>query len=426
LDLIFIERYRYCMGFVARACGLLGSLSLAVGCGQVTRATGGDGALPNDSAAGGSASTSDLFSLPKSGERVLALGYLSEGVAQFHTLHDRLLDFDCEFVDGEVGADHHCLPKHATTLIFLDATCSQPATWLLDRSLQAGEWVSVGAAPGTASAMTPPEGEVFELAEEVYPESNLVSESQVYELQGAACVRAFPPAKSLPAVHRLIAHAQSELATAKLLNVDVGGGLRLSRLIGADGLELTAGVSTADGAVCTVQPSGEFVVTSADGTAPVPATQRVVLGSLAVHVELITSSASGGGAGVPVARYPAATDFLDDAGDRCSATKAVDGTLRCSRVALGAYESDRWSDAACTERLYYSDWPGTDFAKLRAPVVASDGSLAAVATVKAYEGPVYTVDAGGCVPMQYVPDSLVQLDQRVDISTMPEVFETTL
>src|SRR6478736_58885 len=412
------------MGIVARSRGWVASAICGVfmvGCGGVTEPRGGEGVLTNDP--GGDAS--DRFALAKSGQRVLALGYVSEGVEQFRTLHDGQLDFDCEFVKGEPGADLHCVPKQQTSLIFLDASCSQPATWIMDRAQGVGEWVSVGLAYRQGSEVMLPHRDVFELGEEVYPESDLSEGSQVYELQGTSCTRAWPPAKSLPAVNRLIAHSDTELATAKLLDVDAGGGLHLSRLIGGDGLEFTAAVTTADGVACAVQPSGEFATMTGNGSAAAPATQRVRLGVAAVHVELISSLPSGGRAGVPVAQYPAETDFLDDAGDLCRPTPAVDGTLRCAAVVLGAYQSDRWSDAACTQRLYYSDYPGTDFTMLHAPVRASDGSLTAVATVKGYDGPTYAIDSDGCVPRESGA-TLVQLDQRIDISAMPEVFETTL
>src|SRR6478609_6130529 len=121
------------MGFVARSRGWIGSLIFgvfAVGCGGATEPRGGEGVLTNDPVG----EASDRFALVKSGKRVRALGYISQGVAQFRTLHDGQLDFDCEFVKGEPGADLHCVPKMQTSLIFLDAACSQPATWMMDRA----------------------------------------------------------------------------------------------------------------------------------------------------------------------------------------------------------------------------------------------------------------------------------------------------
>ena len=40
-------------------------------------------------------------------------------------------------------------------------------------------------------------------------------------------------------------------------------------------------------------------------------------------------------------------------------------------------------------------------------------------------GTVYTIDSGSCI-LKPTGDPVVQLDQRVDISAFPEVFETTL
>jgi len=438
LDASRAGRYSKSMGFSMRVHRFVGLVVFAqgvVGCGQVTEPRGGEGALADGSAEEASApSATERFAFAKSGTRLKALGYLSEDVAQFRTLHDQLLGFDCEFVTGSDGQDFLCVPKDTTSLIFLDAACSQPAMWVSDRRVEPGQWLSSGRTSNDLPGLVPPKRDVFEVAEEIYGESTLPNGMQVYERQGVTCVLAwsqlpdgggFPGGKPLPAINRLIAHPDSELVSAKSVSADAGGGLRLSRLIGADGSELTLAVTNADGEACTVQPSGECAPPD-KRSGPFPATQRIRQGSGSTHVDLFTSSPGLGSPGVPVAHYPEALDFLVDDDERCQVTKAVDGTLRCARLSFGAYGSSRWSDAACTQRLYYGDLPGEDAARMRAPILAEDGSLAALMTVKVYDGPLYEKDFEACTPAVDWGGSLLQLDQRTDATTLPLVVETTL
>lgn len=417
------------MGFVARlggwvALGIFGGL--VVGCGGVTEPRGGEGVLSNHPTSDTTPEGKERYALAKSGDRVVALGYLSEGVAQFRTLHDNLLGFDCEFVEAGPGGDIHCVPKQTAALVFLDAACTQPATWGWNwQSAQSvGDWFSAAPFELRYPGVLPSYRQAFQLGEEVYPEGPYSNDTGVFELQGTACIAASPPAKSTPAVYRLIPHSDAELAAGTLSNIDAGSGLRLWRVSGLDGSQSAVAVTTTDGQACTAEPTGELGHTANGITELVP-TKRVRLGTGAAHADLFISSPGPNGVDMPVAQFPAKVYFLDEAGERCEPTQAVDGTLRCAPVVLGAYQSDHWSDAACTQRLYYSDYPGLDLTRLHAPVRANDGSLAAIATVKAYDGPVYTIDSGSCI-LKPTGDPVVQLDQRVDISAFPEVFETTL
>jgi hypothetical protein len=352
-----------------------------------------------------------------------ALGYLSEDVAQFRTFRDQRLGFECEFVTDGDGDEFQCVPKQTTSLIFLDAACTQPATWTMMYPVQVGQWFIAQSSywdSGNPVVLR----RTVELGEEVYPEGTLPA--SVYELQGTACVaNPFPPAKSIPAINRLIPHSASELSSAKRVSVDAGGGLRLSHLLGADGSQLTLGTTTADGKACAVQPSGECVPTAEGDSGPFPTTQRTRLGSGSAHVDLFTSEPGAGRSGVPVARYPAALDFLDSEGERCQVTKAVDGTLRCAPLSFAAYLSDRWSDPACTQELYYGE-RGTDAARHRAPMLGNDGLLASLATVKLYDGPAYRKDLEACIPAEDSGALLLQLDQRIEATSLPVVTETTL
>jgi len=415
-------RYLKAMGFLFRMGGLVGAALLgfgAVGCGQVSGTNGGDGA--REPGNNGLPAATDRFAFAKSGERLLALGYESEGVSQFRTFHDEQFDFDCEFVSARSGDDSLCVPKRKSSLIFLDSSCSEPATWILDFPVHVGQWLSVGSSSYDSRL---PHRDTFELGEQVYPETTSGSPPPVYSLQGTTCSPASPPAKGFPAVNRLIPHADSELVTAKPTSLDAGGGLRLTRLIGEDGSEFTLAVVTADGAVCTIQADGSCASTREEA-ARFPVTQRVRLGSGGAHVDLFNSMPSAGHAGLPVAHYPVAFDFLDQMGDRCQVVPAADGTLRCATLEPAAYESGAWADEACTQRLYYGAALGVDLPTPRTAFHAQDGRLAALFTVKVYDGPAYGIDNGVCAPNASVAD-LLQLDQRLDISSLPQVVETTL
>jgi hypothetical protein len=441
------------MAFIARVSSLatVSLLGLAgLSCGQVAGATGGDGTAGDGSGgdgpgvvgAGGGApraargngelpQSSDRFAFAKGGQRLQALGYLSDDAAQFRTFHDQLLDIDCEFISGKVCGDLRCAPKlrtDRTELIFLDAKCSEPATWILFQNAQVGDWVSIGPAFSPCPGQTP-QRETFELGEEVFPESNSGPAPLVYEWRGTTCAPAFPPAKSIPAVNRLIRHADSELVAARPVSFDVGGGLYLSRLLGEDGSELTISVTAAAGVACAIQATGECIPLDKNAAPPFPMTQRIRQGSGAAHIDLFTSAPGAGSVGVPVALFPEAVDFLDDAGNRCQVVPAVDGTLRCAMTSPAPLGSGSWADAACTRPVYYDYPSGADPSRLR--VALYEGSaLSAVSTVQVYEGPTYFMSDGGCRAATPDESSLewvrLILDQRTEASAMPLVFETTL
>jgi hypothetical protein len=300
---------------------------------------------------------------------------------------------------------------------------------VLFKEVQVGDWVSIGPA-FSACAGGFPQRESFEIGEEVYPESPSGPLPPVFELRGTNCVTAYPPAKSIPAVNRLIPHADRELVAAEPVRLDVGGGLYLSRLLGEDGSELTVGATTATGVACSIQASGECIPLDKNATAPFPMTQRIRQGSGAAHIDLFTSSTADGHAGVPIALFPEALDFIDNAGDRCRVVSAVDGTLRCAVLSPEAFQIGSWADAACTERLYYDAPSGVDPSALRVGLYEgrAGDQLVAVSTVRVYDGPIYTSFDGICtVQTEPGPDAvLLTLDRRTEASAMPLVFETTL
>jgi hypothetical protein len=427
------------MGFILRAHWLVGMISLGLevlGCGQVGGTSAGEGSSHVGGAGAGEGSSdglpaaTDRYAFAKSGDRLQALGYTSDGAAQFRTFHDSLLDFDCEFVSGKSCGDRQCVPTRSAQLIFLDASCSEPATWTPFQAAQPGDWVSV-VQPSSECPGAPSVRDTFELGEQIYPEAVPPSAAPlVYELRGGRCVVASPAAKSIPAVQRLFPRAATELVAARPVSFDVGGGLRLSRLLGEDGSELTVAVTDAAGEACTVVPNGQCLTPGGDASGTsFPMTEMIHQGTGAAHIDLFISVPGAGRVGVPVARFPDMLDFADDAGNRCEVLHAIDGTLRCASVVPSPLETSIWADPGCTRRLYYGYQSDVDPSTLRANLHAESGALIAVSTLKPYTGPLYGHSDGACIrgPEDGSEDAmLLELDQRIEASALPQVFETTL
>jgi hypothetical protein len=243
---------------------------ISLGCAQVDGTTGGE----LDPSAGGAGQRGvggtiddgsawlEPLQFAKSGRRLQALGYIAEGAEQFRSLHDSLLGFDCEFVPDEIGVGLHCVPRKQAELVFLDSSCTTPALRDFSYSTQIGDWISARDAlvpdsencPG-ASAL---HRDTFEIAEEIYPEGIYPAIPPVYERTSGQCQPALV-GKSSPSVRRLVAHADNELVRAERVNVDVGGGLRLTRLVAEDAAVLSIGVTNAQQTACALQPDGECV-----------------------------------------------------------------------------------------------------------------------------------------------------------------------
>ena len=216
----------------------------------------GNGGVADRPGRGGTSESAQTLPFAKAGLRLQALAYVADGVAQFRTLHDSKLGFDCEFAQDASGAGFHCIPPQSTALVFLDAQCSQPAMRAL-LGTAPGAWVSAGpAAAGCPGA--PLHREAFQVGEEVYAESP-GAPPLLYELTGGTCAVATPWGKYSPAIDRLIPHAESELVAAHLRSIDVGGGLHVSRFLAEEGAELTVGVTGVEGRTCTLVSDGECV-----------------------------------------------------------------------------------------------------------------------------------------------------------------------
>lgn len=57
---------------------------------------------------------------------------------------------------------------------------------------------------------------------------------------------------------------------------------------------------------------------------------------------------------------------------------------------------------------------------------SNDGSLAALLTVEAYDGPLYQKDLEACTLAEDTGGSPLRLGQRIEATTLPVVVETTL
>ena len=233
-------------------------LLATVGCGQVRddSDTGGGAAGSGDEAAMG-------LDFAQSGSRLVAMGYSSNEAKVFRTFHDSKLGFDCHFVSDAAGAFQRCVPDEASAVIYTDAGCSEPATWERwgPRRWAAGEAVSgvadasTGDCPGDAS----PHREVYRVAEQLTEEVLGPPAQPLFALVDSRCQLATPPAKGTPAVHRLVPLAETELVRAQTISVNLGDGLRLTRLVADDGAALNWGITGADRVSCEIQRDGECV-----------------------------------------------------------------------------------------------------------------------------------------------------------------------
>ena len=512
----------------------------ALGCGQVAAgASEGAGGSPGTAgqAAGGSAGAAagtagdagrpalvdpnlpwdSALPFAKSGDRLQALGYVANSVEQFRSMHDALLDFDCEFAPDAAGSGLRCVPRAQTDIIYLDPNCSQPAAWNEYDTIRMGETVSARPAqPGFVCPNTPGlHRETFDVGEQVYAEWNSSKRTPVYEHSGVKCMPTFPQVKGLPAVQRLIPRSESTLVAAKRVITDVGSGLRLSRIIAEDGAQVTVAVMNAAQQPCAVQPDGEcipgilaiagsgdyFVALDAACTEPAfsspfadacgkpelgiegtsgdtfrvhqlkaaplfakrfvlddhlevdplattcehaipgefsafaldrdvtgayPMAQPLRRGTRDLHVDWFVTKASAGSLVVPIARVQESPQFLNALGHLCQVTPSVDGSLRCAAIEPQAFEDTYWADPACTKPLYRSYPPGQDPATLHRAEYDPDGTrLTGLWTVKAYPGAVYGIVNNQCsktIPL----GTTLTLDQRTDVSALPQVVEQPL
>jgi len=242
--------------------GLVVSVLLAsVGCGQ-TRGVSDTG--------GGAAGSDDgpptmALDFAQSGARLVAMGYSSNEAQVFRTFHDSSLGFDCNFVPDAAGVHQRCVPSTTATIVYTDAGCSEPAAW--DESTwgqpgwEVGDTLS-GIPSGdtsTCPGQAPPHRAAYRVAELLTEEVLGPPSIPLFALNGARCQPTIGPAKITPPVHRLVPMLETELARAERVSLNLGGGLRVTRLVSDDGAELSVGVTGADRTPCGLQRDGECV-----------------------------------------------------------------------------------------------------------------------------------------------------------------------
>jgi hypothetical protein len=238
-------------------------LLASVGCGQ-TRGVSGGGV---GAAGGGNDDEPPEMALDfaQSGSRLVALGYSSNEARVFRTFHDSQLGFDCDFVPDAAGEYQRCVPSDAAGVVYTDAGCSAPAAW--DAWAPSAEaWVPgdvVSGAPSdvapTCPGDPPPHRDSYRVAEQLSEELIGGPAFDLFELREGQCVTAGLPAKITPSVYRLTPLDESELARGERVSLNVGDGLRLTRLIADDGAALSVGVTDAHGTPCEFQRDGECV-----------------------------------------------------------------------------------------------------------------------------------------------------------------------
>jgi hypothetical protein len=200
----------------------------------------------------------------QSGNRLVALGYSSNEARVFRTFHDSRLGFDCDFVPDAAGEHQRCVPSVLATVVYTDGGCAEPATWDASRS---GSESAVGqiisARPADAAlgcpGAAPPHRDVYRVAEQLSEEVIGHPPFDLFEWREGRCVTTSVPAKVTPAIHRLVPLTESELARGERVSLNVGQGLRLTRLIADDGAQLSLGVTGADRTPCEFQRDGECV-----------------------------------------------------------------------------------------------------------------------------------------------------------------------
>ena len=236
-------------------------LLAAVGCGR----TSGVSDPGSGVGSGGGSDEPPVMGLDfvQSGSRVVALGYSSNEARLFRTFHDQKLNFDCSFVPDAAGRDQRCSPSAKVTMVYTDASCTEPAAWADGLGYQppavgdavSGESVVETTCPGDA----PAHRDAYRVGERLREEALGGSVVGLFQVYGGRCQTAAIPAKIVPAVVRLIPISESELARGQRVSVDVGAGLRLTRLLADDGAQVTVGVTGADGTPCEFQRDGECV-----------------------------------------------------------------------------------------------------------------------------------------------------------------------
>jgi hypothetical protein len=324
----------------------------------------------------------------RSGERLSALAYEAGEAIQFRHFHDELLGFDCSFGADAAGTPR-CFPRRGARVVYLDAACTQPA--IRDSSAVRGEWVAEVSEPCPGRLAT--HGGLFRVGEQVYDETIAGSEgNRVYERAGTACNVAPPEGKSNPAVYALHTQDARELVGGSIVSFEAAGGLRVERIVAADGAEATLGVTLDDGTACTLQRDGLCLAEQqVDASCRAPSTVTGVsdarlreIGQGPLHLEMYELRGVAADGRALTFRIPAGKigTFLTGSGT-CAVWQASDDNLRCVDENSEVVENGYFADAGCQKRLY------VDYARANQQIDAE--RLAKLRLIERGEG--YRVDA---------------------------------
>jgi hypothetical protein len=206
----------------------------------------GGGALPNVGA----------VPFAVSGARLKAWFLVSGASQAFDTFHDQQLDTDCSFEQAG-GSSHVCFPSATADVVYLDASCHEPA-WTFDVSSDFTPPVWVSGMRGAPAS----ERVGYRVTELVFAGGLGRGQAMLPPLFAASqggCQPTQPAGLLLPSVYRLEPQDETTFVAASVVPLPVSDELSLQRLRADDGAELTLGVLGPDGKACEPQVDGVCV-----------------------------------------------------------------------------------------------------------------------------------------------------------------------
>lgn len=198
------------------------------------------------------------------GQRLEAMHHVVQGAARFRGLHDKQLDLACEFVPELSGDGFRCVPEAVHDVIYLDASCSEPALEISSGGprWQPGAWLSAPTTgPRTRCVGEPPAPRASYRIGEVFFVGGVESigkpHPKIYAKNGARCDPTQPRSGyGLSPIHRLLPVDPALLVAGRVSTLDVGGGLSVQRVVADDDTEVTLSVLGPGGVPCTLVRGG--------------------------------------------------------------------------------------------------------------------------------------------------------------------------
>lgn len=243
------------------------SCALGAGCASTGGNPGGKDAGSDALSTAVPASAPSALPYAVGGQRLEALHHVVEGAARFRGLHDKQLDLACEFVADGSGDGFRCVPESVHEIIYLDASCSEPALEIRGGSplWQPGAWLS---APTTGHQSRclgelPVPRASYRIGEVFFKggvESIGKPRPGIYAKNGARCdATRQQDGYGLSPIHRLLPVDSALLVAGRASTLDVGGGLSVRRVVADDGTEVTLSVLGPDAVPCTLVRGGRCV-----------------------------------------------------------------------------------------------------------------------------------------------------------------------